>query len=254
MSGHSKWATIKRAKGATDAKRGSLFTKLSNAISIAVREGGGGEPNFNFKLRLAVDKAKEANMPKDNIARAIDKGMGKGEGAAALQTAIFEGFGTHGVAVIVEAITDNTNRTGGELRNYFAKNGGNLGGPGSVAYLFKKVGCLSILRNLSDFPPKADQPRAESLDTVLEKALEAEAEDVEESEEEFLVYTRVEDLHKVKERLMNSGLTVSDAGIVYRPNKDTLASVAQERQQLVGDFIEGIEEMDDIQNVYTNAN
>ncbi|KKU91875.1 MAG: transcriptional regulator [Microgenomates group bacterium GW2011_GWA1_48_10] len=243
MSGHSKWSTIKRQKGVADAKRGNLFTKLGNAITIAVREGGGGDPNFNFKLRLAVEKAREANMPKDNIQRAIDKGLGKGEGGA-LETAVFEGFGPAGVAVIVETITDNTNRTAGELRNFFDKHGGSLGGPGSVAYLFKKVGCLRLLGNLGSLSP----------DEVLEKAAEAGAEDVENGEGEFLVYTKVEDLHRVKERLTEQGLTVASAEVVYRPNRETMVDLEDSGKRLeISRFLEGLEELDDVQNVFVNV-
>lgn len=241
MSGHSKWATIKRAKGVTDAKRGSLFTKLSNAISIAVREGGGGDINFNFKLRLAVDKAKEANMPKDNIQRAIDKGLGKGEGAG-LQTAVFEGFAPHNVAVIVETITDNTNRTGGELRNIFAKNGGNMGSPGSVAYMFKRLGEIIIKKD-----------NKISFDQVFEKAVEVGAQDVEETDDSYLVYTHVEDLHRIKEALSGTGVAVSDAGIVYRPNPETLVQIADSIQQAaVSEFLDKVEDLDDVQNVFVN--
>ena len=235
MSGHSKWSTIKRAKGVTDAKRGGLFTKLSNAISITVREGGGGDVNFNFKLRLAVDKAKEANMPKDNIARAIDKGLGKGEGIS-LENATYEGFGPGGVAVVVETITDNKTRTGAALRNFFSKAGGSLGSPGAVSYLFNRLGCLSVLR--------AEQ--------VFEKALEAEAEDVEESEEGFFVYTKAEDLHKVKERLENLGLKISESEIVYRPNKETLVQLDGAKIEAVEKFLEELSDLDDVHNVFVN--
>ncbi len=227
MSGHSKWSTIKRQKGVTDAKRGNLFTKLSNAITIAVREGGGGDPSSNFRLRLAMDKAREANMPKENIQRAIDKGTGKG-GAVELSTAIYEGFAPGNVAVIVETITDNTNRTGGEIRTIFDKNGGRIA---SVNYMFTRVGEIEV-----------------TGDEVFEKALEAGAEDVEEN----IVYTRPEDLHKVKEKLEASGLTVTQAGLIFKPNKETMITLDDENGEKVMSFVEKIEEMDDVQNVFVN--
>lgn len=241
MSGHSKWSTIKRAKGVTDAKRGGLFTKLSNAIAISVHEGGSGDVNFNFKLRLAVDKAKEANMPKDNISRAIEKGLGKGSGEA-LENAVYEGFGPHGVAVIVETITDNKTRTGAALRNFFSKRGGSLGSPGAVSYMFVRMGEIVI-----------NKDNKISFDTVFEDALEAGAEDVEESNEVFLVYTKVEDLHKIKEKLIALGLLISDAEIVHRPNKETMAQFADSSQlTAVSKFLDELSELDDVQKVFVN--
>lgn len=240
MSGHSKWSTIKRAKGITDAKRGGLFTKLSNAISIAVREGGGGDVNFNFKLRLAVDKAKEANMPKDNIARAIDKGLGKGE-ENSLATAVYEGFGPGGVAVIVETITDNTTRTGAALRNYFSKAGVSLGSPGAVSYMFTRFGEIQIMKS-----------ETVSYDTVFEKALEAGAEDVEESNGEFFVYTKVEDLHKVKEKMESLGVKVQDSEIIYKPNKETVVTLDNSKRELLGNFLEALSDLDDVHSVFVN--
>lgn len=229
MSGHSKWSTIKRQKGVTDAKRGNLFTKLSNAISISVREGGGGDPASNFRLRLAMDKAREANMPKDNIQRAIDKGVGKG-GEVQLQTAIYEGFAPGNVAVIVETITDNTNRTGGEIRTLFDKNGGRIA---SVAYMFKRVGEIVV----------SGDP-----DTIFEKALEAGAEDVEDG----VVYTKPEDLHKVKEKLESDSLTITSAGLSFKPNKETIMTLDDAASEKVMNFVEKIEDMDDVQNVFVN--
>lgn len=228
MSGHSKWSTIKRQKGVADAKRGNLFTKLSNAITIAVREGGGGDPASNFRLRLAIDKAREANMPKDNIQRAIDKGLGKG-GAVSLQTALYEGFGPGNVAVMVEAITDNTNRTGGELRNIFDKNGGRMA---TVNYMFTRVGEIIV-----------------EGEEIFEKALEAGAEDVVEN----VVYTKPEDLHRVKEKLEQAGLKITEAGLSFRPNKDTMVILDEDMTEKVLNFVEKIEDLDDVQSVYVNV-
>lgn len=240
MSGHSKWSTIKRQKGTADAKRGNLFTKLSNSIAIAVREGGSGDPGFNFKLRLAIDKAKEANMPKDNISRAIEKGLGKGEGAG-LENATFEGFGPGGVSVIVETITDNTTRTGSELRNYFQKHGGNLGSSGSVAYLFTRYGEIEV------------QKTGLTFDQVFDKASEAGAEDVEELDEYYYIYTEPNSLHLVRENLEKMTVAVSDASLVYRPNKETMVSLDDEKKESLQVFLEGLEELDDVQNVYDNV-
>lgn len=240
MSGHSKWSTIKRAKGANDARRGATFTKLSNAITIAVREGGGGDPAFNFRLRLAIDKAKEANMPKENVSRAIEKGLGKGDGAQ-LENILFEGFAPHGVAVLVEAVTDNRNRTSGEVRTLFTKNGGSLGGSGSVSYLFKKLGEIKISKNSLGF------------DSLMEKAMDAGAEDLLESETEFFVYTAPENLHQVRVSLESMGLTINSAALIYHPNKETLADIKDQSQaEQVLNFLESLEELDDVQNVYSN--
>lgn len=218
MSGHSKWSTIKRQKGVADVKRGNLFTKLSNAITIAVRDGGG---------EGAIARAREASMPKDNIQRAIDKGLGKG-GEQQLQTVIYEGFGPLNVAVVVETITDNTNRTGGDLRNIFDKNGGHLG---AVNYMFTRVGEIVV-----------------SGTEIFEKALEAGAEDVEEE----VVYSKPEELHKVKEKLEKAGLSIVSAGLSFRPNKDTMVSLDEPQAEKVMNFVEKIEDLDDVQNVYVN--
>ena len=218
MSGHSKWSTIKRQKGVTDAKRGNLFTKLSNVIAIAVREGAG--------VEQAIEKAKEANMPKDKIQQSVDRGLGKGQ-EENLETAIFEGFGPGGVAIIVETITDNTTRTASELRNLFEKHGGHLGVQGSVAYMFTRLGEIEIGK--SDF----------------DKAVEAGASDFEETEDGFLVYTKPEDLHRVGEILGKSG------NLIYRPNKGTLVQVSE--PEIIGDFIDTVHELDDVQEVYLNC-
>src|SRR5579859_1825548 len=174
MSGHSKWATIKRQKGANDAKRGVLFTKLSNAISVAVRQGGGvADPNQNFKLRLAVDSARTANMPKENIERAIERVAGKD--GKVFDEVVYEGFGPGGVSVIVEAATDNKNRTTPEIKSLFEKNGGTLGQMGSVAYQFQLMGKITL------------QKREKTLDEIFMEAAELGARDVEETENEIYI-------------------------------------------------------------------
>lgn len=220
MSGHSKWSTIKRQKGAADAKRGNVFTKLSNVIAIAVREGGGGDPDSNFKLRLAIEKARAANMPKDNIARSIDRGLGKGEGAN-LEQAVFEGFGPGGVAVIVETITNNTTRTAAELRNVFEKNGGHLAGQGAVSYMFIRVGGIE--------------------NETFEKAVEVGALDFEDG----ILYTKPEDLHKIGQVLGKTG------SLVFRPNKETMVTVSDPEK--LDNFISLLHDLDDVQEVYANV-
>lgn len=234
MSGHSKWATIKRDKGANDAKRGAAFTKLANAITIAVRSGGGiTDPNFNFRLRLAVDKARAANMPKDNIQRSIDRGAGKGDDVQ-LTEATYEGFGPGGIAIVAETVSDNNTRTASELRNIFTKNNGNLGTPGSVAYLFTRMGEIEV----------------ETAADIFEKAVEAGAEDVEDN----FVYTKPEDLHKVTEALEQVGLKITSSGLTYRPNKETMVAVAGEEEKAKArELLTAIDDLDDVQNVYTNA-
>lgn len=243
MSGHSKWSTIKRQKGAADAKRGAAFTKLGNAIAIAVREGGSGDPDSNFKLRLAVEKARQANMPKENIQRSIDRGLGKG-GEIAPENALYEGFGPPaggGVAVVVDAITDNKARTGSELRNLFEKHGGTLGGPGAVAYMFTKVGEIEV-------------SKTKTFDEVFEKAVEAGAEDVEENPDSFSIYTAAGDWHRVKESLEKAGLVVTESSPVYRPNKEAMVTISgPEKRCQLEDFLESVGDLDDVQEVYTNV-
>ncbi len=239
MSGHSKWSTIKRQKGATDAKRGAVFTKLGNNIAIAVREGGGGDPESNFKLRLAVEKAHEANMPKENIQRSIDRGLGKG-GAAAPETAIYEGFGPGGAAVIVETVTDNKTRTGAELRSHFDKAGGSLGSTCSVAYLFSRLGEIEV--------SKSNQP----FEKIFEAAVDAGAEDVEENPENFSIYTKPEDLHKVKDSLKVAGFEVESAELVFKPNPETMITLTEDKKTSLETFLTMISDLDDVQSVFAN--
>lgn len=240
MSGHSKWSTIKRQKGAADAKRGAVFTKLGAFIAIAAREGNNGDPNTNFKLRLAIEKARAANMPKENIQRSIDRGLGKG-GAAALENAIYEGFGPGGVAIIVETISDNTTRTVNELRNIFNKMGGNLGNSGSVSYLFTRVGEITVAK------------QGQTFDGVFEKAVNAGASDIEEDEDVFAIFTKPEDMHKVKEELVKEGLNVTDAGLIFRPNKETMVTISDAAMaEKVHNLLSAVDDLDDVQNVYAN--
>ena len=241
MSGHSKWSTIKRQKGAADAKRGAAFTKLGNAIAIAVREGGGGDPESNFRLRLAVEKAREANMPKENIQRSIDRGLGK-IGEASLEAAVYEGFGPGGASIIVETITDNSTRTANELRGVFSKNGGSLGTPGSVAYLFSKVGEIEIAGG-----------GGVTFERVFERAVEAGAQDAQEKDGIFWVYTKPTELHQIKAALETAGIGAAEAAVVYRPNRETMVEVGEEDGQRLGKLLGAVDELDDVQEVYVNA-
>lgn len=239
MSGHSKWATIKRAKGAADAKRGLAFTKLSNAITIAVRAGGGiADPTQNFKLRLAVEAARAANMPKENIERAINRAAVKGEGV--LEEVTYEGFAPSGVAIIVEAATDNPQRTSAEIKNIFNKSNASFGQPGSVSYLFKQVGKIIVVKE------------GKAFDDIFALAVESGAEDIEEGvEDRCIIYTDPTSLSKVKDMLLGIGLKVEDVGLVRKPINVLPVSDPAKKQQIL-DFMHKLEEMDDVQKVYSN--
>ena len=237
MSGHSKWSTIKRKKGAADAKRGALFGKLSRAITVAAREGGG-DPEMNSALGLAVQRAKEGNMPNDNIQRAIDKGTGAGADAAAIERITYEGYAPGGVAVMVEVLTDNRNRAASDVRYIFSKNGGKLGTSGSVSYLFERKGVVLIPKNEVD------------EDELMELALEAGAEDVVVSESDYRVVTTPEDFATVRESLKEAGIAFENAEITMQPQNsiDLDASTAKQTLRL----IDALEENDDVQEVYAN--
>jgi YebC/PmpR family DNA-binding regulatory protein len=236
MSGHSKWASIKHKKGALDAKRGKTFTKIIREMSIAARLGGG-DPNSNPRLRTAVDKAKAVNMPADNIKRAIQKGTGELEGAA-YEEITLEGYGPGGVAILVEGSSDNRNRTVAEIRHVFTKNGGNLGGAGSVSYLFKPRGFIAIGKE------KVDEEK------LMDLALEAGADDIVPSGEMFEVYTSPNDYEAVLAAVRKAGIEPEEAQIgKYAENNITLEGV--KAQQMLK-LIEALEESDDVQNVWAN--
>lgn len=238
MSGHSKWATIKRQKGANDAKRGQAFTKLSKAITIAVRQGGGSpDISMNFKLRLAVEAARAANMPKDNIERAIERASGKS--AVELDEAIYEGFGPGGFSVVVESLTDNKVRTVAEVKNIFNKNGGNMGAQGSVMYQFEKKGVITVNKG------------AKSLDDIFLVAADYGAEDIEDADSEVLLYTKADEVTSVQENLVNQGLEIKSAEIIFRPI--VLFSITQKADaERALSFIEKLEDNEDVQKVYAN--
>jgi len=236
MSGHSKWSTIKRKKGALDAKRGKIFTKLIRELSTAASIGGP-DPDSNPRLRLVVDKAKAANMPKDNIKRAIDKGAGGGD-SAAYEEFVYEGYGPGGAAVLVETLSDNKNRTVGEVRHVLSKRGGNLGASGCVAYLFDKRGVLTFDREGIDG------------DALMEAALEAEAEDVVEEGEIIEVFTDASGFSTVQEAMNVRGFVPASAEISMLPST-TVPLKGKDAEAMLG-LIDALEDLDDVQHVYSN--
>jgi YebC/PmpR family DNA-binding regulatory protein len=238
MSGHSKWSTIKRQKGVTDQKRGAVFTKLSNAITMSVKQGGGvANPDDNPRLRLAVEAARAANMPKDNIERAIARAAGKD--AKSLEEVVYEGFGPGGFSIIVEAVTDNKQRTTPVVKSIFDKNGGRIGNQGSVAYQFRQKGQVVVIKN------------GVSLDEVFLSAAEAGADDVEDAGQEVVIYTEPTELAKVKDALQKSGLSVSAALLVRQPTVTTPISDKSAAERAL-QFVERIEDIEDVQRVYAN--
>ncbi len=234
MSGHSKWSTIKRKKAAEDAKRGKLF-KLGREIEIAAREGP--DPDANFRLRLAVEKARAANMPKENIERAIRRGAGLEKGVA-LEEIVFEGYGPHGVAMLVEALTDNRNRTVAEVRRVFTRAGGSLGESGCVAWQFDTKGYLTVLLNDQD------------PDKILELAIEAGADDVEISDTIIEIYTLPEDFQWVRDFMTARGIQFETAELAKVPK--TLITLGPKETLQNMHLIEALEELDDVQRVYSN--
>ncbi|MDO8491042.1 MAG: YebC/PmpR family DNA-binding transcriptional regulator [Dehalococcoidia bacterium] len=237
MSGHSKWSQIKRQKGVTDHKRGQLFTKLGREISVAARKGGG-DPGSNFQLRLAVQKARDSNMPMDNIDRAIKKGAG-GTEATSLAEVTYEGYGPGGMAVIVNALSDNRNRTASEIRSTFTKAGGNLGETGSVGWLFDNRGVITL------------EAAKVAPDEIALCAIDAGAEDIKIEDQAVEVYTRPEDLEKVRKALEAQNVTVVSAELSMIP-KTTVAIDEKHALQALK-LMEKLEALDDVQQVYSNA-
>ena len=237
MSGHSKWSTIKRKKAAVDAKRGKLFTKAIKEITVAAREGGG-DIDTNPRLRLAVDNAKSINMPQDNIDRAIKKATGELEGATYLELT-YEGYGPSGVAIMVESVTDNKNRTAAEVRHLFSKYGGSLGESGSVAWMFDRKGVIVVT------------PEDKSEDEIMEAALEAGAEDVITEDEYFEVTTDLGSFEPVRRTLADEGFKIENASLQWIAQNNI--EVQGEAAETVMKLIEALEESEDVQDVYSNA-
>jgi YebC/PmpR family DNA-binding regulatory protein len=238
MSGHSKWSSIKHKKGAADAKRGQLFTKLTRALIVAAKDGGP-DPAANLALQNAIEKARAASMPKDNIERAIARGSGSGADAAAYEHISYEGYGPGGVAVYVDVLTDNRNRTAGEVRHIFARHDGNLAESGAVAWLFERKGVVLVDRDSTD------------EDELTLAAADAGAEDVAEEGSSFEVTCAPEDLHAVREALEAAGIAVTDAEVTMLP-KTTVSVEDESVARKVLKLIDGLEEADDVQEVYAN--
>ena len=241
MSGHSKWSSIKHKKGAADAKRGKLFSKLSRAIIVAAKEGGG-NPADNLALQNAIEKARSYSMPKDNIDRAVAKGSGADADASAFETVVYEGFGPSGVAIIVEALTDNRNRTASDVRHTFAKNDGNLGGSGAVAWLFERKAVVTV---------SADPKARSAEDELMLAAAEGGAEDVELDGSSYEVTSAPDQLAAVREAVQAAGFTVEAAELTMVPK--TTVEVADEGDaKKVLRLIEQLEDNDDVQDVFAN--
>lgn len=234
MSGHSKWSTIKHKKAATDAKRGKIFTRLAKEITVSAREGGG-DPSSNVRLRLAIDKARAGNMPKDNIERAVKRGTGELEGGH-LEEVVYEGYAPHGVGVLIEVVTDNRNRTVAEVRHVFNKQGGNLAEAGAVAWQFTRKGFISIS---DDF----------DADEVFLVAADAGADDVVFIDGVAEVYTDLDNLQSVRSALEDGGYKPSEVSVIFDP----INRIGLETQQTVQvmKLVEVLEDIDDVQNVYT---
>ena len=237
MSGHSKWSTIKRKKAVADTKRGKIFTKLIKEITIAARQGGG-DPGANPRLRLAIDNAKSANMPSDNIERAIKKATGELEGVNYIELT-YEGYGPGGIALLIESVTDNKNRTVAEVRHILSKHGGSLGETGSVAWMFDRKGIITVVAG------------DKSEDEVMEVVLEAGAEDFQTEDDFYEVTTAVEDFEEVRKALQNADFNIENANLQWIA-KNTV-SVSGENAEKAMKIIDTLEDNDDVQNVYTNA-
>ncbi|MHC4267693.1 MAG: YebC/PmpR family DNA-binding transcriptional regulator [Planctomycetota bacterium] len=238
MSGHSKWSTIKHKKGAADAKRGKIFSKLAKAITSAARQGGG-NPDMNLKLQYAIDSAKSENMPKDNIERAILKGTGELSADSVLYECLYEGYGSNGVAVLVEILTDNKNRTASEIRKIFERGGGNLGESGCVSWMFQKKGLITI-----------DVDEIEE-DKLMALVLDAGCEDLQIVDGKYQIDCETKDFNSVKKMLLDEGVKIELAEISWVPK--TFIELDEAKGRNIISFMEKLENHDDVQNVYANS-
>lgn len=238
MSGHSKWSTIKRKKGANDAKRGKIFTKIIREITVAARDGGGDE-NANVRLRTAIQNAKAANMPLTTIERAVKRGTGEEE-CAVYEEGLFEGYGPGGVAVIVETLTDNRNRTVSEVRHAFTKYNGNLGESGSVAWMFEQKGVLEVAKERI------------GEDDLLMAVMDAGAEDIQDGDEIHEVVAPVTDFEAVKKALEEGGIEFGQASLAWMPKSENVLEVQGDQAEKIIRLLEALEDLDDVQKVYSN--
>jgi len=238
VSGHSKWSSIKHKKGAADIKRGKLFSKLSRAIIVAAKEGGG-DPDGNLALQNAIEKARSYSMPKDNIERAIAKGVGEGAGGQAFETVVYEGYGPGGVAIIAEALTENRNRTAAEVRHTFSKHGGNLGTDGSVAWMFERRGVVLVPADGVD------------EDALMLAAAEGGADDVAGDGSSFEVTSAPEVLRELRQAIEEAGFPIESAELTMLP-KTTVELTEESAARTLVKLVEGLEELDDVQEVYAN--
>lgn len=240
MSGHSKWATTKRKKASIDAKRGQIFTKLAKVITIAARDGGG-DPTANPSLRMAIDNARSSSMPKENIERAIQKGVGGGVGAN-IESITYEAYGPGGIALLIECLTDNKNRALSEVKMIVNKHGGNFASAGSVSYLFQKKG--EIIIEIA----KQNKPAEE----IEEAIIESNADDYEMESDLVIVYTNMHDLHQVKTKLEEAGIIIDSAELTNIAT--TFVDVPEDKKEKVENLIESLDDLEDVNKVYTNAN
>lgn len=241
MSGHSKWSKIKHKKGAADAKRSNLFTKLTKAVTVAAQQGGG-DPEMNFSLRLAIDKAKAGNVPKDNIDRAIKRGTGEDKEGAAIEEVLYEGFGPGGVAILIEVLTDNKNRTVSEIKNILTKQGGSLGGPGSVQWQFERKGEVLFT------PEKKSQ--IQDWDSVQLELMDAGAEDIRDDENGVEIICPIENFKKVMQVINKLGIDPDDSGLKWVAKEE--ATLDDEASKKVEALCQALDESDDVREVYTN--
>lgn len=238
MSGHSHWSTIRRKKEANDAKRGAVFTKAAREIVIAVREGGGGDIDTNIRLRVALDNARSMGMPKENIERAIKRGTGEDKDAAEIIEAMYEGYGPNGVALMIDVVTDNRNRTIAALRHALSRQGGSMADPGAVAWQFDRKGLIQVPANVA-------------FDTLFEAAVEAGAEDVQQGEEDnHEVYTDPTELHVVSEQLKKAGISVEKVDLVMVPKNELELETKAAVQVLK--LVDNLEDLDDVRRVFSN--
>lgn len=239
MSGHSHWATIKRKKGAADAKKGKIFTRLAREIALAAREGGG-DPAMNVRLELAMDKAKAANMPKDSIDRAIKRGTGEDKEGEEFEEIIYEGYAPNGVALMIECVTENRNRTVAELRHILTRSGGNMGDPGSVSWQFERMTYFALPSDEHDF------------DKIFELAVEAGADDIKQDDELIEIIGRPNSYQVIADHLTKAKIKPEESGIRFLPKQEI--TLDTEKTIKVMKAIESLEELDDVQNIYTNLN